>query len=302
MQLDPGRCDQSPVGDAAALLEHDPIPLGFERHDRAADPPDALGHHRRHRPLGAGTVEHAAPDQRPAGLVVVALARLDHRDPERGPAPQQAGGGRETRRAAADDDDVVGLGRGELDHPGGAPGQIRGPPAHLEARFQSSEVVAGLGRGGEDRARIEMTGLGERPERGRARAGTAEREHGPLHLVQDLGERSDVVVGDLARDHRHVPVFQADAPGRRSESRARWLILSLAVRAVVDHRPEPLCGERAEVGLGDLGRDGKKWRELGDLHDVRAPVARLVRALSSVGCSGQDRLAARRLRACRPES
>ena len=241
-----------------------------------ADPPDALGHHRRHRPLGARTVEHAAADQRPARLVVVALARLDHRDPERGPAPQQAGGGRETRRAAADDDHVVGLGWARTRPPG------RGLPAESAVRqrtsrrgFERREVVAGLGRGGEDRLRIEMTGLGERPERGRARAGTAEREHGPLHLVQGLGERRDVVVGDLARDHRHVPVFQPDPPRRRSESGALRLILGLAVRPVVDHRPEPLCGERPEVGLSDLGRDGKKWRELGDLHDVRAPVARL---------------------------
>jgi hypothetical protein len=47
------------------------------------------------------------------------------------------------------------------------------------------------------------------------------------------------------------------------------------IRTIIDHRPETLRGERPEVGLGDLRRDGKKWRELGDLHDVRAPVARL---------------------------
>ena len=273
VELDPRRRDQGAISDARAVLEHDPVALGLEGGDRASDPSDALRHHGRHGTLGPGAVEHAAADQRPARLVVVALARLDHRDPERGPAPQQARRGRETRRAAADDHHVVGLGGAELDHPGGAAGQLRGPPAHVQTGFEGGEVVAGLSRGREDHRRVEVARLGERPERRRAGAGAAEREHRTLDLLQSLGEGGDVVVGDLAGDRRHVPVVQADPLGGGRERGTCRLVLGFAVGPVVDDGPEALGGERAEIGLGDLRRDGQKWRELGDFHGREPPLA-----------------------------
>ena len=121
--------------------------------------------------------------------------------------------------------------------PGGLCGLCR-QPARLEARPH----VAGHsppGHGIEDRLRIEMARLGQRPERGRARAGAAEGEHRPLELGQRVGERRDVVVGDLARDHREVPVGEADPLGR---SGASWRPPAgprpRRPGAVADHRAE----------------------------------------------------------------
>ena len=197
----------------------------------------------------------------------------------------------------------MGLGGGELDHPAGACRELRRAPAHVQARLERGEVVAGPGRGGEDRLRVEMAGLGQGPERGRARAGAAEREHRPLDLVEGLGERRDVVVGDPAGDDRHVPVVEAHPLGGGGERRARRLVLGLRVGPVVDHRPEALGGERTEIGLGDLGRDREKWRELGDLHEREPPWRGFSRGdLPNWAKRRTGEGAAGDVRACRPGS
>jgi hypothetical protein len=195
---------------------------------------------------------NAAADQGPAGLVVMALARLDHRDGKERAPPQQARRGRKARGPAAHDHHVVGLARAELDHTARRRGEFRDSPAHLQPRAQRRQIVAGVGRGGEDRVRIEMMRFCQRPEGGRAGAGAAEREHGPLKLGERIGKGHNVVIGDLAGDHRDVAIGEADPFRRGGDRGARRLVLGLAVGAVVDDRAKALGGERPEVGLGDL--------------------------------------------------
>ena len=117
----------------------------------------------RHRALGIGTVEHAGPYQRPAGLVVVLVARFDEGDAQFGVALEQAGSHCAAGRASADHQNVVtrcgGKGRG---------GRKRlvddRLPVLLHARQQAAEVVAGLLGSLQQHLWVEMVCLGQRPE------------------------------------------------------------------------------------------------------------------------------------------
>ena len=271
VQLDAGRGDQDAVGDPLPVLQHHLVALGFEAGRRGPDPPHLARHHLRHSAFRLAAIEHAAADEGPARLVVVALPRLDDRDGQPGPALEQAGGRGDAGRAAADDHDIVGRSGTQghdiagLRHVVGSNRSVGAAPL-LQPRPQAFEVVARLGRGLEDGIGIEVPGFGQGPQGGGAGAGPAEGQHGPPHFAQRLRESFGILVRDLAGHYRDVPVGEPQALGRRREGFAARLVLGLSIGAVVDDGLEPLGRRDPEVLFGELVRDRQKGSDLRELH------------------------------------
>jgi hypothetical protein len=90
VELESGGDDEAVVADGPAVLHHHGLPLGLEGDNAGLDPRHAVRDQGRHGPDGRLRVEHAGAHQRPAGLVVVDVGRIDHGDLQVGLARLQA--------------------------------------------------------------------------------------------------------------------------------------------------------------------------------------------------------------------
>src|SRR3546814_19220703 len=75
-----GGDDEIIIADRGAVFERDLVAIRLERRHRAANPAHAVRHHAFLGAAGRLFVEHAAPDHRPAGLVIMFVTRFDDDD------------------------------------------------------------------------------------------------------------------------------------------------------------------------------------------------------------------------------
>ena len=101
---------QRAIANAPAILQYHRLLLRLEAGNRGANPVCAMGDAAHHRTLSARPVKNAGADQRPAGLVIVLLTRLYHRNTQVWLTLQEAGSDRTTGCAATHYQHVVTLG------------------------------------------------------------------------------------------------------------------------------------------------------------------------------------------------
>ncbi|MNN26832.1 hypothetical protein D3C81_1403500 [compost metagenome] len=80
IELEAGADHQLFIADGATIFEHDQLAQRVEPLHARLDPAHATGNGRGHGARGARCLEHTGTDHGPAGLVVMNVGRIDHRD------------------------------------------------------------------------------------------------------------------------------------------------------------------------------------------------------------------------------
>lgn len=228
VELDPRTDNQHTVGHAAAVTQQHLVFVGREPAGRRLDPRRAARDQPCFGATGEFTLEDAGAHHRPAGLVVVHLARFDDRQAESGVALENARRDSDPRAAPAHDDEIVTA----------AVGALRGQCAgHFRQLFRTRARAAV----GQDRRRQFF----ERP----------------LH-----GE--PVLIGDGAGHGRNVGKAKAGTPRRRADFVGGRLPLLLPVGPVADDRAETGGRDLRDLVRADLGGGAQAVSQLGELHDA----------------------------------
>jgi hypothetical protein len=142
------------------------------------------------------------------------------------PSREQARRDRDAGRARADDHDVV----LRVD------GRCALRRAACEPRRDGREIVAGLGGRRDDLVDRTRAGLRQRPQRRRAHAAAAVRQHRAGERRDQHAELRGLLVGDLARVDRQVVHGDAERRGGGADLGDGRLVRAFAVRPVADDR------------------------------------------------------------------
>ena len=253
--------------DDQLFVLHDPttvqdhrIAFGLESGQRRLDPAHAVRQHRGHGARGGARGKDTGADQRPAGLVVVDIGRVDDGDVQARAARQQAGRHRDAGGAAADDHHLV-RGVGHFD------GRLA---AVDDAAHHALQVEAGLGRAFDD-LRQRQTGrrgarLRQRPHRGRAHAGAAEGQHRLGQLGHQRAKGQALFVADLARLGGQVAGLQALVARGALDFFENRLVGAFAIGPVADDRTEAGLAQGFQVGSDELRRHRQLGAQGVDVH------------------------------------
>jgi hypothetical protein len=258
VELEAGAHHQLLVLDHPAAIEDDRVALGFEGRHRRLDPVHAARQHAGHRAGGGGRVEDTRTHQRPTGLVVVDVRRVDDGDVQARTACQQAGRHRDPRGAAADDDDLV-----------GGVGHVHRRLATIDdAAHHALQVEACLRRALDDLRQGQLPGLRQGPHGGRPHAGAAVGQHRLGQLGHQRPEGRTLFVGHLARLGRQVAALQPVLTGRALDLVEIGLVGTFAVWPVADDRLEAGVEHGPQVQGHDLRGDRQFAGEGSDVHAV----------------------------------
>ena len=107
VELDAGADDQHAIADPPPVIEPHLFVIGQETTGRSFDPGGPGRNQVRLAAPGKAAVEHARAHHRPAGLIIMIVARFDDGEADAPAALEDAGGRGDPGAAAADDQDII---------------------------------------------------------------------------------------------------------------------------------------------------------------------------------------------------